>query len=121
MQDLAFPNDRSFVTFLSVLADPEVRIGLWKDKLFFNVGVGLGAQLILGLKWGSGLLDQNAKPSGVFAHFEARPTIGVEYRVIPMLSLFLMPQLIISPAPNSHFASSMMMRADISLGAAIHL
>lgn len=121
VQDLAFPANTAFVSFLSVLAEPEVRVGLWKEKLYFFGGVGLGAQMIVGLKHGSGLLQNNAKPSGVFAHFEARPMIGIEYRVIPALALFLAPQIIISPAPNKYFNESLLMRVDISLGASVRL
>ena len=121
MVEFSRGKEQAVVSFISVLADPEVRINLWKEKFYFFAGVGLGAQLILGLQHGSGFLVPNAKPSGVFAHFEARPTLGVEYRVIPMLALFLSPQLVISPAPNQHFNTSLLMRLDVSVGASIRL
>jgi hypothetical protein len=106
--------------FLSVLADPILALRLWKNALFFNVELGVGALVLTGVANGSVLLPARAAASGTMAAFELRPAVGVEYRVGSRLGIFLMPALIYSPSPGA-LATSTLLRFDVSLGASVRL
>jgi hypothetical protein len=105
--------------FISALAEPMLRVRLWQEKLYGFVGVGVGALIISGLPAGSPFLKPNAKPSGVFAAAEVRPSLGVEYRVLPMLALFVSAGIVYSPSPDKLFASSTILRIDAGGGASL--
>ena len=111
----------STVHFISVLADPMLFVRLWRDKLYFFAELGLGVMIIPSLHDGSAFLPANTSPSGAFAQFELRPALGLEYRVTPMFAIFLAPAVIYSPAPNSRFTDSSILRIDVSLGATLRL
>jgi hypothetical protein len=105
--------------FISLLADPMLRIRLWRERLYAFVEVGVGALIVAGLSNGSTMLVPRALPSGSFAAFELRPALGLEYRIVPAFALFLTPTLIYSPSPHQYFASSSLVRLDVDLGASI--
>src|SRR6185312_11409173 len=107
--------------FLSVMADPEIAFALWRDKLWAFVEVGLGGMIVSGVKSGSALLKPNAASPGTLAGFAARPAIGLEYRVHPMVSLFVAPSLTYALIGQSSVTDSSLIQVDVSLGATLRL
>jgi hypothetical protein len=106
--------------FISVLADPMLRLRLWREKLYGFVDVGLGVMIIAGLSRNSSFLFAHAVPSGAFATFELRPALGLEYRVIPRVGIFLSPSLIYSPRPHELFFHATLLRVDVALGGTVY-
>jgi hypothetical protein len=102
--------------FISALADPMLRVRLWREKLYGFVDVGLGVMIIAGLSRDSQFLFPHAVPSGAFATFQLRPALGLEYRVIPRLGIFLSPSVIYSPRPHELFFHATLLRIDVSAG-----
>jgi hypothetical protein len=106
---------------LSIMADPEVSFALWRDKLWAFVEIGLGGMVVSGVKTGSALLKPNAAAPGTIAGFAARPAIGLEYRIHPMVSLFVAPSLTYALISQSAVTDSSLIQVDVSLGATLRL
>jgi len=107
--------------FLSVLADPMVRIHLMPEKLDLYADLGLGVLILSGLTRNSALLKPGVTDvTGALAAFELRPAVGVEYYLSPSLSLQASPGLVISPPPNDFFAESIV-RFELAFGASLRL
>jgi hypothetical protein len=111
----------STVSLVSLLAEPMVRLSLWRDRLYGFVAVGFGGLFLDGLTRGSAFLETRASPSGVLAAFELRPSLGLEYRVVPRVAIFVAPELVYSPAPDPAFLEGTLLRFAVSLGAAVRL
>ncbi len=111
------------VSLFGLMLDPTLKIDLWKQRLFFFVEVGLGANVIAGLPADrpSALYkrDTTVSDGGAFVSFEARPAVGLEYVVIPRLSVLLAPGAAITTAPNDDFPT--LVRIQILAGVAVHL
>ena len=110
------------VSFLGFLVDPTLKVDLWHDKLFFTVQVGLGAGLMTGSSstQPSYTLDNaQSAAKGTFLSFEARPAVGVEYRIVPRVSVQLTPGIVVTTPPSSHFATEL--RVQILAGVQVHL
>ena len=106
---------------LSIMADPQVSFALWRDKLWAFVEIGLGGMVVSGVKSGSALLKANAAAPGTIAGFAARPAIGLEYRIHPMVSLFVAPSLTYALLSQSAVTDSSLIQVDVSLGATLRL
>jgi len=106
---------------LSIMADPEVSFALWRDKLWAFVEIGLGGMVVSGVKTGSALLKPNAAAPGTIAGFATRPAIGLEYRIHPMVSLFVAPSLTYALISQSAVTDSSLIQVDVSLGATLRL
>ncbi|MEO6953965.1 MAG: tetratricopeptide repeat protein [Polyangia bacterium] len=110
------------VNFLGFMLDPTVKIALWHDRLFFTVQVGLGAGLMTGSSatHPSYTLDSSQSAAkGSFVSFEARPAVGIEYLVVPRLSVLLTPGVVVTTPPSSHFSTEL--RVQILAGVQVHL
>jgi hypothetical protein len=105
--------------FVSLLADPLLRVRLWRERLFGFVEVGVGAQLVAGLSASSALLASGAPPR-LLAAFALRPALGLEVRLASRVAIFASPSLLYSPAPAS-LARRSLLRADLTLGVGIFL
>ena len=84
-------DDMTNVTFLSFLLDPTLDVRLTQSGLWhLTVDVGLGIQMLSGLKPGSKLLaaGEQLSVNGAQGMFESRFGLGVSYRLMPELSLF---------------------------------
>lgn len=101
--------------FITVLADPLLRVRLWRERLYFFVELGLGVQIVAGLAAGSALLDAGASPH-TLAAFALRPALGLELRLVSRVALFVSPALVYSPSPNADLARRSLVRADVALG-----
>ena len=110
------------VNLFGLLIDPTLKVDLWRQKLFFFVEVGLGAALVAGMakNQASALLHGGkASDGGVFAAFEARPAVGIEYVPIRRLSVLLAPGAAISTPPTHDFST--LVRVQILAGVSVHL
>lgn len=110
------------VNLLGLLVDPTLKIDLWRQKLFFFVEVGLGAGIIAGLSstQPSYLIDVAGRGAkGTFAAFEARPQVGVEYLVIPRLSVMVSPGVAVTAPAESHIPTGV--RIQVLAGIQAHL
>jgi hypothetical protein len=88
---LAANEDSTNVTFLSFLLDPSLDVRLTQSgQWHLMVDIGLGIQMLTGLKTGSKLLAANEQLSvnGAQGMFETRFGVGVVYRLLPELSVF---------------------------------
>jgi hypothetical protein len=84
-------DDMTNVTFLSFLLDPTLDIRLTQSgQWHLTFDIGLGLQMLSGLKPGSKLLAANEQlaVNGAQGMFETRVGVGVFYRLLPELSLF---------------------------------
>jgi hypothetical protein len=111
----------STVSLVSVLAEPMLRVRLWRERLFGFVAVGLGGLILDGVQQGSGFLVSHTAASGALAAFELRPALGLEYRPHPRLALFLVPEVVYSPSPDTAFLDGVLLRFAVNLGAAVRL
>ena len=88
---LAANDDTTNVTFLSFLLDPTLDIRLTQSgQWHLLVDLGLGIQMLTGLKPGSRLLAPNEQlsVSGAQGMFVTRVGVGVVYRLMPEFSVF---------------------------------
>jgi hypothetical protein len=88
---LAANEDKSNVGFVSFLADPALEIRLTDSgRLYADVDLGLGLQMVTGLKPRSKLLNpaENLSVSGAQGMTEVRAGAGVGYRITPELAAF---------------------------------
>jgi hypothetical protein len=88
---LAANEDGSSVNFISVLLDPALEIRLTSSgRWYAQVDLGLGIQMLTGLKPRSKLLAANETLSvnGAQGLFETRFGVGVGYRWLPDLAVF---------------------------------
>ncbi len=89
---LAANDDNSNVSFISLLLDPALDIRLSPSGRWYGtVDLGLGLQMLTGVKEGSKLLAVNEgslKPDGALGLFETRFCVAVGYRWLPNLALF---------------------------------
>ena len=109
-------------SFLGFMLDPTVKLNLWRDKLFFVVQVGVGAGLVTGTSSTRPsylLKDDQSAARGAFVAFEVRPAVGVEYLVVPRLSVQLQPGVVVVTPPSSHFSTEV--RVQVLVGVQIHL
>jgi hypothetical protein len=84
-------DDMTNVSFVSFLLDPTLVVRLTQSgQWHLTFDIGLGIQMLTGLKPGSKLLAANEQLSvnGAQGMFETRVGIGVSYRLLPELSLF---------------------------------
>jgi hypothetical protein len=111
------------VNAFGLMLDPTLKIDLWKSKLFFLVEIGLGANIVAGLPADqtSAMFkrDTTVSDGGAFASFEARPAVGIEYLIIPRLSVLLAPGAVVTTAPNKDFST--LVRVQILAGLSVHL
>jgi len=108
------------VSLVSLLAEPMLRVRLWRERLYGFVAVGLGALVMDGVTQGSAFLLPHATATGALGAFELRPSLGLEYRPHPRLALFLAPELVYSPSPDGFFDGALL-RFAVNLGAALRL
>src|SRR5262245_21890113 len=88
---LAANDDNSNVTFLSLLLDPTLDIRLTESgSWYLDLDLGIGLQILTGLKPGSRLLAPNEMLSvnGAQGMLETRLGGAVGYRLTPEISLF---------------------------------
>jgi len=88
---LAANEDKSNVGFVSVLADPALEIRLTESgRLYADLDLGFGLQMVTGLKARSKLLDPTVplSVSGAQGMTEVRFGAGVGYRFTPELAAF---------------------------------
>ena len=89
---LAANDDNSNVSFISLLLDPALEIRLSPSGRWYGtVDLGLGLQMLTGVKEGSKLLAVNEgalKPDGALGMFETRFCLAVGYRWLPNLAVF---------------------------------
>jgi hypothetical protein len=89
---LAANEDKSNVGFASFLANPALQIRLTESgRLYLDLDLGIGLQMVTGLKMRSKLLDPNVSImsiSGPQGMAEIRAGAGVGYRFTPELSAF---------------------------------
>jgi hypothetical protein len=84
-------DDMTNVSFLSFLLDPTLDIRLTKSgQWHLTFDIGLGLQMLTGLKPGSKLLAANEMlaVNGAQGMFETRVGVGVFYQMFPELALF---------------------------------
>ena len=87
---LAANDDKSNVTFSSFMLDPALEIRLSPSgRWFADVDVGIGLQMVSGLKANSHLLDPTVTSvSGAQGMVETRIGAGAGYRLTPELAAF---------------------------------
>lgn len=116
---LAANEDASNVNFVSFLLDPGVEIRLSSNgRLYAAVDLGLGIQMLTGLKPRSKLLAANEMltVNGAQGLFESRIAATVGYRWTPDLALFT--SLSNSTSPKKQHFYSEISRAEWLFGAA---
>ena len=116
---LAANEDKSNVGFVSILADPALEIRLTDSgRLYADVDLGLGLQMVTGLKARSKLLDPTVplSVSGAQGMTEVRVGAGVGYRFTPELAAFGSLALS-SSAKKQHFFDDIK-RVELLLGMA---
>jgi transcriptional regulator with XRE-family HTH domain len=115
----SYLRDRSSTDhFIGVLADPLLRVRLWRERLYGFVEVGLGVQIVAGLASDSALLASGARPRTLVA-FALRPALGIELRLTSRVALFASPSLWYSPAPDAILVRRSLLRADVALGVSV--
>jgi hypothetical protein len=70
---------------------------------------------------GSALLKANVAAPGTLAGFAVRPALGLEYRVHPMVALFVAPSLTYALIGQKSVTDSSLIQVDVSLGASLRL
>jgi len=116
---LAANEDKSNVGFISLLADPTLEIRLTDSgRLYADVDLGLGLQMVTGLKARSKLLDPTVplSVSGAQGMSEVRAGAGVGYRITPEVAAFSSISQSSSPK-KQHFFDDIK-RVEWLLGAA---
>jgi hypothetical protein len=106
-------------TFVDLLLDPGVGVGLVRERLFLNGGVGAGLLALGGLTTTSAFLSQDwiYKVTGSQALFEVRPTLSLTYRLFPAVELTAGGALAINPRKDNFHAT--LMRLELFGGAAL--
>jgi hypothetical protein len=106
-------------SFTDLLLEPSVRVGLVRERLFLNGGVGAGLLVLGGLTSSSLFLSQDwiYKVSGSQALFEVRPALSLTYRLFPAVELTAGGALAINPRKENFHAA--LARLELSGGAAL--
>jgi hypothetical protein len=102
--------------FVTLLADPMLRVRLWRQRLFLDGELGFGVQIAAGLAAGSPLLVPQAA-GGTRAAFTLRPSLALELRVAPRFAV--RAALALGYSPMSDFASPSLVRVELALGAVL--
>ncbi len=104
--------------FVTLLADPMVRLAVWRERLFVDGELGVGAQIVAGLAAGSPLLAARAA-AGTRAAFALRPSLALEFRVTRVLAVRAGASVAYSPIAD--FADPSLVRVELLLAAVLRL
>ena len=88
---------------ISVLAEPTLRLRLFRERLYGFVSIGFGALVFTGVEAGSFWLPPSASLTGdavtTRAAFELRPSLGLEIRITQLFGVLVSPTVVYSPKP----------------------
>jgi hypothetical protein len=110
---------------ISIDAEPTLIVRLFRDKLYGFVNIGIGALVFAGVENGSFWLARPLNVGTVSitrAAFELRPSVGLAYRIVPLLSVFVLPGVVYSPRPTDFDAPGAgdLVRFEAQLGVMFH-